>query len=62
MQYFIGQLVIWALFTGSTMLGAALSSAIFGTNIDGGFVFGFSLGVALMQGFNYEMNNKGKDQ
>ncbi len=62
MKHFIGQLVIWALFTGAALVGAWLSQAVFNIVISQHFIFGFSLGMAFMQGFNYEMDNKGKDQ
>lgn len=62
MKHFIGQLITWVLFTGATLVGAGLSHTVFNTGISLPFIFGFSLGMAFMQGWNYEMNNKGKDQ
>jgi hypothetical protein len=53
---------IWALFTVSTLFGAWLSHVIFNVGIDLRALFSFSLGMAFMQGFNYEMDSKGKDQ
>lgn len=53
---------IWLIFTLSAFIGAWLSQIIFGNEIDMKFIFGFSLGVAFMQGWSYEMSNKGKDQ
>lgn len=53
---------IWLIFTLSAFIGAWLSQIIFGAEIEMKFIFGFSLGMALMQGWNYEMNSKGKDQ
>ena len=53
---------IWVISTLSAFIGAWLSQIIFGAEIEMKFIFGFSLGVAFMQGLNYEMNNKGKDQ
>ncbi len=47
---------IWALFTLSAFVGAWLSQIIFDAEINMKFLFGFSLGMAFMQGLNYEMN------
>lgn len=55
-------IIVWAIFTLSAFIGAWLSQITFGAEIEMKFIFGFSLGVAFMQGWNYEMNNKGKDQ
>lgn len=53
---------IWALFTAGAILGALVSNIVFNVEVSQHFIFGFSLGMAFMQGFNYEMNNKGKDE
>ena len=53
---------IWVIFTLSAFIGAWLSQIIFGAEIEMKFIFGFGLGMAFMQGFNYEMTSKGKDQ
>ena len=47
---------IWVIFTASAVLGAWLSHITFGATIEVKFIFGFSLGVEFMQGWNYEMN------
>lgn len=61
MKHFIGQLIIWVLFTGAALVGMGLSHAVFNTGVSLPFIFGFGLGMAFMQGWNYEMS-KGKDQ
>lgn len=54
-------IIVWAIFTIATVFGAWLSHVIFDVGIDLRALFSFSLGMAFMQGWNYEMNNKGKD-
>lgn len=53
---------IWVIFTLSAFIGAWLSQITFGAEINMKFIFGFSLGIAFTQGFNYEMNSKGRGQ
>ncbi len=47
---------IWVLFTSGITLGALIANILFNTEVNPHFIFGFSLGMGFMQGFNYEMN------